>query len=420
MANPVQQTAYFGDTNAMGDTFIEGSAASNVSLPAGGGLMSGCGGAGCASGCSDCCGFDDGCGLGTCGSMCGCLGLYGSVEYLMWWEKGDFLPPLVASSPDGTSSENTGVVGFSNALFGDETFNNDLINGFRVTLGTWVNGNNNLGVIGRYFNTEDAEASFSGDSNRFPRLGRPFFNTFTNEEDSLLLGFPDEITGDVTATFRSQARGAEANIRKLYTCGGNYRVDVVYGYRYMGIDESVRIDNTLRFIDPQSIQVGTSIEQFDLFDIENEFHGGELGFMGHSIQGCWAIDFIAKVALGNTTQRTSISGQSITTPATGSALTTQGGLLTQPSNIGMHEDNQFTVIPEFTATASYALTYNLDLSIGYTFLYVNHVARPSNAIDRSVNLTQQTALDGELRPVFPGTDSDYLLQGINFGLNFRY
>ena len=115
-----------------------------------------------------------------------------------------------------------------------------------------------------------------------------------------------------------------------------------------------------------------------------------------------------------------ISGQSVTTPAAGNALTTQGGLLTQPSNMGTFEDNRFTVIPEFTATASYALTYNLDVSIGYTFLYVNHVARPGSSIDRSVNLTQQTALDGELRPLFTGNDSDYLLQGINFGLNFRY
>ena len=179
----------------------------------------------------------------------------------------------------------------------------------------------------------------------------------------------------------------------------------------MGIDESLRIDNSLLFLDTTSIQAGTQVEQFDLFDIENEFHGGELGFMGHSIQGCWAFDFIAKVALGNTTQRTRISGQTVSTPATGSAVTVNGGLLTQASNIGSYEDNQFTVIPEFTASASYALTYNLDVSIGYTMLYVNHVARPSNAIDRSVNLTQQTTLDGELRPVFAGNDSHYMIQG---------
>ena len=381
------------------------------------GCGSGCGSGGC-SGCSDC-GFDSGCGLGTCGSMCGCIGVYGSIEYLMWWEKGDYVPALVTSSPAGTSSEDTGVIGFSTAQFGDQEMNTDMINGVRVTLGTWLHGDH-TGIIGRYFNTEESKIDFATDSNRFPRLGRPFFNVFTNEEDALLLGFPNEFSGEVTGAYRSESRGGEIDIRKLYTCGSNYRVDVVYGYRYMGIDESLRIDNSLRFLDPTSIQFGTEIEQFDLFDIENEFHGGEFGFMGHSIQGCWAIDFIAKVALGNTTQRTSISGQTVSTPAVGSPVTVNGGLLTQNSNIGVHEDNQFTVIPEFTATASYALTYNLDVSLGYTMIYVNHVARTSNAIDRSVNLTQQTALDGELRPVFSGNDSHYLLQGLNFGLNFRY
>ena len=424
----VQQAGFAGagagNVATADGTVVQPAPVNNVSLPTGG-ILSDCMSCnGCSSGCSDCgfadgCGMDSGCGLGTCGSMCGCLGVYGSVEYLMWWEKGDFVPALINSSPDGTTSENTGVVGFSTARFGDENLGTDMLNGFRVTLGTWLNGDH-TGIIGRYFDTDENDATFTADSNRFPRLGRPFFNVFTDEEDALLLGFPGEFSGNATASFRSQSQGAEIDIRKLYTCGGNYRVDVIYGYRYMGIDESLRIDNSLLFLDTTSIQAGTQVEQFDLFDIENEFHGGELGFMGHSIQGCWAFDFIAKVALGNTTQRTRISGQTVSTPATGSAVTVNGGLLTQASNIGSYEDNQFTVIPEFTASASYALTYNLDVSIGYTMLYVNHVARPSNAIDRSVNLTQQTTLDGELRPIFAGNDSHYMIQGLNFGLNFRY
>ena len=140
----VQQAGYAnaGASNvATADgTIVQPAPVNNVSLPTGG-ILSDCMSCnGCSSGCSDCgfadgCGMDSGCGLGTCGSMCGCLGVYGSVEYLMWWEKGDFVPALINSSPDGTTSENTGVVGFSTARFGDENLGTDMLNGFRVNSG---------------------------------------------------------------------------------------------------------------------------------------------------------------------------------------------------------------------------------------------------------------------------------------------
>jgi hypothetical protein len=207
----------------------------------------------------------------------------------------------------------------------------------------------------------------------------------------------------------------------MYCHGGNYRVDLVYGYRYLGVDESLKITNSLEFTDPQEDFFGTTIDQLDLFDLENNFHGGDLGLAGHSEDGRWTLDFLATIGLGSMRQRAQVRGNTVTTPDGGNPTTVAGGLLTQRSNIGQYSADPFTVVPEFTATLGYQVTPRMDVSIGYTFLYANHVARPGQVIDTSVNLSQQTGvLEGPAVPIFQFRDTDYWLQGLNFGLNLRF
>jgi hypothetical protein len=267
----------------------------------------------------------------------------------------------------------------------------------------------------------EAESQFQQSTNGSTILARPFFNAFTGEQDALLLGFPNTFAGDLSIDHSTETRGAQALVRRLARQGCNYRLDFIAGYRYLGVDDALRIENSLEFIDPASGAFGTTIEQFDSFAIENEFHGGELGLMGHSVDGRWALDFLATVALGSMTQRATIQGETLTTPAAGNRVAVNGGLLTQQSNLGTFEDDPFAVIPEVTVTLGYFITPRLDVSVGYTFLYMSHVMRAGDAVDTAVNLTQQTGpLDGPARPSFPAEDSDYWLQGVNLGLNFRY
>src|SRR5262245_8106792 len=55
----------------------------------------------------------------------GCV--WASAEYLLWWTKGDRLPPLLTTSPVGTPLANAGVLGRpgTSVLFGDERVNDD-------------------------------------------------------------------------------------------------------------------------------------------------------------------------------------------------------------------------------------------------------------------------------------------------------
>jgi hypothetical protein len=361
-----------------------------------------------------------GCGLPTCGTMCGCMRFYGGVEYLMWWDKSTELPVLVTTSPAGTPEGNAGIIGSSEILFGVDDISDELLPGGRLTVGTWLGGST-AGVVGRLFAIESEEVDFTASSQEFPILARPFFNAFTGEEDALLLGFPGQTAGDIHARWESEINGADVGLRQLYCADDNYRIDMLVGYRYMGVDETLSIANALEFIDENDLNFGTVIEQSDLFDVRNRFHGVDVGFMGHSVNGCWTLDFIAKVALGNVTQDVAISGTTTTTPVTGSPVVLNGGLLTQNSNIGQSDSTDFAAVPEGTLTLGFAINPCLDLSVGYTFLYISRLARAESVIDRSVNLTQQTGpLDGESRPAFRITDTDYWLQGINFGLSWRY
>jgi hypothetical protein len=358
------------------------------------------------------------------GSACGaCWPLWAQVEYLLWWDKNSDLPPLATTSPPNTTRDNAGVLGFdtTSILFGGDQNTGDARSGGRLTVGLWLDNCQSLAVFGRGFGLETQTLEFAAASTGADILARPFFNAFTDEDDALLLGFPNSITGDVRIAQENDANGAQALLRRAYRQGGNYRIDMVYGYRYLGFDESLSIENSLEFIDATAATFGTRIDQSDLFDLENRFHGGELGLMGHSVDGRWTLDFLATVALGSMNQSATLAGSTTTTPRNGTPVSVNGGLLTQSSNIGVFEDDEFTVVPEATVTLGYFVTPRMDISIGYTFLFVGNVSRPADVIDTAVNLTQQTgSFEGPARPAFLFEDSSYWLQGLNFGLNFRY
>ena len=361
-----------------------------------------------------------GCAMATCGTNCGCISIYGNVEYMLWWDNATELPVLVNSSPAGTDPSNVGVVGFSTPLIGGSDLDDDSIFGYRFTLGTWL-GNGTTALVGQYFTTDEQDVNFQTDSIANPLLGKPFFDVLNDTESSVRLGLTDEFTGSVNVDWRTETSGYGVHLRQLYRCQHNYRLDFIYGYRQLSMDETLTINSSQTDIDPGSLFNGTQTDQNDFFDVENEFHGFDFGIMGHSVDGAMTLDFVAKVALGTVNHEVTIDGSSVATPAVGAPTTITGGLLTQTSNIGTYELDEFAVVPEFTATLGYQVTDCVDFTVGYTFLYINRVARASSVVDRSVNLSRTTGvLTGEARPSPEIHDVEYWLQGVNFGLNFRF
>jgi len=159
----------------------------------------------------------------------------------------------------------------------------------------------------------------------------------------------------------------------------------------------------------------------DQFRTENQFHGGQVGVTGEYRLGRWYADGMAAVAFGLTWERLDIDGGTRTTSPAGTQVT-GGGLLALPSNSGRSREADFAVVPEANLTVGYQLADHWRAFIGYTFQYVSNVARPGQAIDPVVNLTQLPPgpLVGALRPQHKDAVTDFWVQGVNLGLEVRY
>ena len=99
-----------------------------------------------------------------------------------------------------------------------------------------------------------------------------------------------------------------------------------------------------------------------------------------------------------------------------------GGLFSQESNIGKNDHSGFAAIPEIDLNLGYGLTPNLDITVGYTFIWVSNVLRAAESIDRTVHegfVLDVVPLDSN-RPQVSFDDSDYFIHGLNLGVTGRF
>jgi Putative beta barrel porin-7 (BBP7) len=404
--------------------------------------------------CSRCRGADGG---GLCGPLW-CSDLWNDVhahrrvyvqaDYLSFWTKGNLLPPLVTTSPLGTPQSQAGVLPVSATtaiLFGDERVDMERRNGGRINVGYWLIDGEFLGVEGQYFalqtgdTTFNAVSDFSGGDPNAQILARPFFNVdpnlITPRQDSLIVAFPagfvigngagtGTLDGGINIRTTSNLQSAGGLMRKLVWIDFTMqrRVDLLLGYRFFRIDDSVIVNDQSTFIPSSGVVPQTEFTSQDVFSSRNEFHGGEIGLKAQSYHGRLSLEFIGKCAFGNNRQRTYINGFNTVTPLNGATTVFEGGFLTQPTNIGTHVRNVFAVLPEADVNLRFDITCNLRATIGYTFLYMNRVQRSGDAIDTTINPTQFDGemLDGDPRPAFSPKDTTYWAHGATAGIEYRW
>ena len=83
------------------------------------------------------------------------------------------------------------------------------------------------------------------------------------------------------------------------------------------------------------------------------------------------------------------------------------------------------MVPELNANLGYAITPQLRLIVGYTFIYWSSVARAGQQIDTDVNSTMlpnsPNPPTGDLRhPQFVFHEEPFWAQGISAGLDYRW
>ncbi len=382
---------------------------------------------------SSTCGSNNACGCksgNSCNNNCGCLSDCCNCdcatnsfrfEYLVWFSRGRNTPALVTTSPGGTARADAGVLGLADTtiLYGDDRIGTDIRNGGRLTLSHLFNDGCTYGDV-RFWGVEDSSETFTAD-NSGPNsiIARPFFNAGLGIEDSFLVAFPGVTDpGSIRVLSKNDLIGADAWLRRNWYDDGCLSVDILGGYQFTRLDDSIAIASTSTVAEiGGTLPVGTEISIFDSFRTQNEFHGGSAGIIARSDRGAVTLEGLFKVGLGNMRQRVTTNG---VTTLNGTAPST-GGLLAQPTNIGTFERNRFAFSPELNLNVVYNVNESWRLVGGYSFVYWSDVVLAGNQIDRSVNLSQVPGpIVGAARPGVKFQETDFWVQGISTGAEYRW
>jgi Putative beta barrel porin-7 (BBP7) len=341
-------------------------------------------------------------------------------EYLFWWSKGSRPPPLVTTST-GTGR---GILDEpdTQVLFGSELIHRDERDGGRFSIGAWLNDDHCHAIEVDFFFLEDASTGFEAQSTGTPLLGRPFFNVELQTEAVQTIASEGVSTGGVFISSESKLNGAEVLLRRRMDYGCDRRVDFLYGYRYAGLDERLVIRDELTSIDPTSnVPLGTVVGGFDSFQTFNQFHGGELGLSMDFYRRRWALGLVGKIAFGNMREQVTVGGTTFVAVPGAERVDSVGGLLTQASNIGGFKRDQFAVIPEGQLNVRYCWSPNVELSAGYTFIFISEAVRPADQIDRRVDPRQITdPANATPLPAFDFLGSEFWVQGVNVGFEYKF
>ena len=358
---------------------------------------------------------------------------YAKGEALVWWTRGSATPPLVtAGTPaQGFVSQGALIPG-TTVLFGGNDVADGHRTGARFTAGYWFTDDHLIGIEGDYFFLGDKNGSFAaGSPDGSTQIARPVNLLGTPGRElvsgtQLTNGVLSTLAGSVGVATSSQFWGADLNLRTNLSCGPNYFIDAIAGFRTLSLDEGLSVNESLLVTSTTPVipgAAGTTFSIADSFNTKNRFYGGQLGLAGEwRFCGKWSLGMDAKVGLGDTQQAVDISGATTTNPG-GTAI---GGLLTRAGtngNIGHFTRDEFSVVPEVGLTLGYQLTDHVRLFAGYNFLYWTNVARPGNQIDTTVDPSQAFGMvnpTGANRPTFVFHNSDFWAQGVNLGLEFRW
>ncbi|WP_164103262.1 BBP7 family outer membrane beta-barrel protein [Candidatus Laterigemmans baculatus] len=345
----------------------------------------------------------------------GCNPKWLRAETLLWFPKGRDGSPLV--------SANTATGDPLQTVFGND-IGEGLAPGFRLDFGHYFAGGQ-YGLGARVWGLYDASDDFSASSDGTRDLARPFFNTNPvfgpPRDDFAIIGGVlggETFTGSVNAESELDMIATEAYGRMMLGQGAGFHVDLLGGYSYFGIDDTLTINSSTTNVttDPGLVRTFR-----DSYETENHFHGGQIGLETILKQGRWSLLTLTKVHLGNVRQQVNIDGSSTRQVAAPVPLETfDNGFLVQGQQ-GQYERDQFTFVPELNLKLAYMLRRNISLSVGYSFLYWDDLALASDQIDNRVD--GALLLTDDPNPVqedFTIRDSGFWIQGIDLGVTIDF
>ncbi|MEL6107597.1 MAG: BBP7 family outer membrane beta-barrel protein [Planctomycetota bacterium] len=425
--NPYAET-FVGDTASVGDNLTSQSQIATpvsnyapVSVgdlqPASYSSCDGCETGTCDSGCDT--GCDSGCDSGPIAkrmrerfNLCNRDGWIRSEALIMFMED-RYAPALVTSNDPGlfTSLDQPGVV----TEFG-ETLDGGVSGGFRIDIGSYIS--DDFGIGGRFTwigeNGDDyAAAGTEPAADR--SLGVPFFDTNISGENAEIINQDNLFAGNVQASFATEIYGAEAYARMALIKNKSAKVEFLAGYSYWNLEDMISLTTSRVQTNPAT---GTTTNRFSLWETENEFNGGQLGFEMSMQRGRWSSRLLSKVHLGNMQRMVNIVGTSSQFTPPGAPTNTNSSLLVDARQ-GQQTSDEFAFIPEMNFALGYRFRDHVSFTVGYNFMYFDEVALAGEQINRVVDGT--TAGQAVAAPTnFTIRDGGLWVQGLTLGASVDY
>ncbi len=351
-----------------------------------------------------------------------------SGDFLLWFVKnGPLNVPLVTTG--STADANAGALGqpHTRVLFGDNTLDYGAIPGGRLEAGYWFGDASRWGVEAGFFLLAQKTTDFSAlsDNSGNPVLAVPIFNAQKRAEDQVTVAFPGVYAGGVFVHSESTMGGANVDGCFNLVRDHGLQVDLLGGFRYVNLQEELDVQTPDVNISSSSQSAGTAYNTVDYFRTNNDFYGGEIGARVGWCRDRLSADLLACVAVGSTNQWVYINGYGSAATPGGTPSYPPGGIFAQPTNSGRYRSWDFSVVPELSLKLGYRVWHNVQLTVGYDFLYWSSVVRPGDQINREVNLSQSGllgggTLSGPAQPVAPLGRTDFFVNGLNLGMEVRW
>jgi hypothetical protein len=356
------------------------------------------------------------------------------VEYLLWWVRhGPVAVPLATGGPA------TGV-GLINAphtftVLGNDSFQFNSFSGVRVLGGVWLTPSQTVGIEGDFFILPTKTVSNPPvlATDQFPTLARPFLDATTNAQNSRVLSRPGFFTGGIQDTADSLLWGAELLGSFRLWERKRFTLDGLTGFQFLDLEESLQVNDfantqangTATFAGRAFRSPATTFVE-DRFTTLNRFYGGVVGLRGGWHIEAFTLALTAKVGLGSINETVHADGRTSLAGPFPTVVTTGGGFLATGATSGHFRQSEFTYIPEFAANLTVQVTPHLTFKGGYTYLYVDRVARPGNQLPTTINPTQVPssanfgAVFAGRQPPFEIVHSPYFAQGLNVGVLYAF
>ncbi|MGE3809031.1 MAG: BBP7 family outer membrane beta-barrel protein [Gemmataceae bacterium] len=359
--------------------------------------------------------------------------LWVNTDYLLWWVKdAPQALPLIVVNP-GAPVLAPGAATFSpGSVPVGGPMDYGAFSGIRIMAGSWVDNERSLGVEagGFLLLKQDATVSAVSGANGLPSIAQPVLSTvpvfsFTPPFGTVPPPFGSSnvisspvgpIVGSVGVSSVLNLYGYEINGLANLGRNQNVSVDALLGFRFVEMDEELRIDAITNNPAASFVNPGETVEAIYSMNTRNRFYGGQIGSRGEVRRGRFFVNGSWKVALG-TSQQSFNSGFDSAAPSSAFFGTIPVYALAGPTN-----RNKFAVLPELAANVGMQVGDHLRLAIGYNFLYLSSVLRPGDQVTLG-NPTQFPPVNGFLGvpAIVPAFDStDFWAHGLNFtaGLNF--